>query len=485
MLELQHRSVSANSLEHMLRDVSGHLHTALSRNLFVPLLENHWILRRSGVQMMAAASAGIRFRAAAERWSPTDKQTYVLQRLRAVLRHAQRHTLYYQQLFLSLRFNAEEEFSFSDLACLPVLNREDVIANERDLIARDIEHSRLKVGSTGGSTGKPVRVWLGPKELGWRASGTNFYQRRVGILPGIKTALLWGHNLDPVCSSGFKDRLVAFAFNIRWFDCFRLSPEVLERYHTEMQSWCPDCIIAYAGALADLADYVLKQGYKPLYPRVCSVTGAEKLFPQQRRLVEQAFGKVYERYGSRDVGLIAFQSDCRDAANLDVDWANVLVEPETSEPDSAVLVTKLNADGMPMIRYRMGDVARFPAASRPGYPTFHISEILGRSTDRIYMPTGKWISGLQFPHLMKDYPVREFMLVQRPDFSVDLQIVPSGGFGEHDLRAIQAIISANLPSLELRIALVQRAERNQASKLRPVVSEVHPFQSTLDATTPQ
>jgi phenylacetate-CoA ligase len=449
----------------------------------VPLLDKQWIFRRSRAEVAKVVRDGMRFRAESEAWSPAEKQAHMMHRLREVLRHAQRQTIYYKRVFSSIDFNAEDEFSFADFAKLPILEREDAIASERDLIARDIDPAGLRLDSTGGSTGQPVRVWLGPKELGWRRSGTDFYQRRIGVLPGKKLALLWGHHLDPVRSRSFKDRILALIQNHRWFDCFRLSPEVLERWHAELQSWRPDCIIAYAGALASLAEYVLSHGYKPAYPRVCSVTGAEKLFPQQRHLVEQAFGKVYERYGSRDVGLIAFQADSKGDAGLEVDWANVLVEPASSEPDSGVLVTKLNADGMPMIRYRMGDIARFPAGSRPGQPTFFLRDVLGRATDRIWLPTGQWIAGVQFPHLMKDHPVREFMLVQRPDHSLDLQIVPITGFGEHDRQAIEATISANLPGLPLRIALVQQVERNHSSKLRPVVSEVRRLGTNADATT--
>jgi phenylacetate-CoA ligase len=473
------------SFKQTANDFSGYLHTALVRNLFVPLFERQATFRRSRVKMMSAVDQGLRFRRAAEQWSTPHKRIHILNRLRAVVRDAQCHTPYYQSQFSSIGFNAEDDFSFSDFARLPVLEREDVIAHENDLIARNIECSRLKLDSTGGSTGEPVRVWLGPEELGWRASGTEFYQRRVGVLPGLKTALLWGHNLDPVDSGSLKDRFVAFALNLRWFDCFRLSPAVLECYHTQMQAWRPECIIAYAGALADLAEYVLLRGYQPNYPRVCSVTGAEKLYPQQRRLIEQAFGKVYERYGGRDIGLIAFQSACTGDSSMEIDWANLLVEPETNEADSPLLVTKLNADGMPMIRYRVGDVAHFPAGSQPGHPTFCISEVLGRTADRICLPTGKWITGLQFPHMMKSYPVREFMLVQRPDYSIDLQIVPTIGFKNDDQQAILTTVSANLPGLDLRIAVVPRIERTQASKLRPVVSQVPHSRSSSNATIPE
>ncbi|HYG08453.1 MAG TPA: hypothetical protein VD835_00635, partial [Pyrinomonadaceae bacterium] len=149
-----------------------------------------------------------------------------------------------------------------------------------------------------------------------------------------------------------------------------------------------------------------------------------------------------------------------------------LVEPETDGEESSILITKLHADGMPMLRYRVGDVGRFPRASRPGHPAFVLHEVLGREADRIWLPDGRWITGLQMPHMLKDYPVREFMFLQRPDYSVELQVIPQNNFGEDARRSILETVEANLPGLPVSLALVQSIPRTKANKLRPVVSEV-------------
>ena len=80
--------------------------------------------------------------------------------------------------------------------------------------------------------------------------------------------------------------------------------------------------------------------------------------------------------------------------------------------------------------------------------------------------------GLQLPHLLKDYPVREFMFLQRADYSVQLSIVPSNGLGEESFRQILDTLTSNLPGVDLSLALVERVPRTKANKWRPVVSEV-------------
>jgi len=95
--------------------------------------------------------------------------------------------------------------------------------------------------------------------------------------------------------------------------------------------------------------------------------------------------------------------------------------------------------------------------------------------DRVWLRDGRWVHGSQLPHLMKDYPVREFMLTQRRDYSVAVQIAPKPGFGDDSLRRIEDTLRANLPGLPLGIELVEQVPRTRANKWRPVVSEVEPL----------
>jgi phenylacetate-coenzyme A ligase PaaK-like adenylate-forming protein len=124
-----------------------------------------------------------------------------------------------------------------------------------------------------------------------------------------------------------------------------------------------------------------------------------------------------------------------------------------------------------MIRYRIGDFGGFPAGSKPGHPTFVLSEVLGREVDRLVMPDGRWVTGLQVPHLMKDFPVREFLCRQRQDYSIEIQIVPQTGFNESNRRQIEETLKTNLPGLPITIELKESVVRTVSNKWRPVISE--------------
>lgn len=445
----------------------------LSINALVPSLYMLQMARPSRGQVRSVFFESLRFRENALSWDREQKTKWMLERLRFLVRRAYRETAFYRDLFDDLGFDPNRDFSFDDYARIPPLDREDIQREGQRLVSKAFAPGQLKRDATGGSSGTPTEIWMGPEEIAWRESAGEYFLKRLGLPLGTRVGFFWGHHLDVTATDSFRARVHQFINNSKMFNCFRLSPEVFENYHQEFERWKPTYIVAYAAALGHLAEYILERKYKPSYPTKCLITGAEKLIPQHRKAIEAAFGKpVHERYGSRDIGYIGYQMDPSQSHDFDIDWADLLLEPESDEPNSPILITKLHADGMPMLRYRIDDVGRFPAGSRPGHPTFSLHEVVGRITDGVWLPDGRWIHGIEFPHLLKDHPVREFMLLQKPDYSVRLMIVPKNEFGEKSRNTIEHIITSNLPGLDVKIELVDQVPRTKANKWRPVVSEV-------------
>lgn len=458
-------------------------HEALSGSLLIPFSRLRRRLHPRQRKIMRFYDLGLRFRREHTNFSEEQKLAWILSALRKAVRRAYQHTSYYHRLFDSVGFNPAADFTFEDYARLPVLTRDQIHNADAELISREIPRKRLKKDATGGSTGTPTVIWRGPEESGWSEGGISYFMRKIGVPEGSSMGYLWGHNLDPVASDSLRDRLYSFQMNERWFDCFRLSPEILERYHREFERWRPACILAYATALGSLAEYLAERNYVPSYPTRCAITGAEKLLPHHRQLFERVFHKpVYERYGSRDAGAIAFQTDPGKTLDFEVDWVNTLVEPASNESESDILITKLHADGMPMLRYRLGDVGTFPPGSRPGHPVLTLKEIVGRATDRVWLPDGGWINGIELPHLLKDFPVREFVLIQHEDYSTELRVVVKPGFDEEAERQILAILGKNLRGVSVVLRHVDEIPRTLSNKWRPVFSEVRPHETNADGS---
>lgn len=417
---------------------------------------------------------GLELRRLAVDWTEEQKREWMLSKLRDLVRLAARHVPYYRNLFKTIGFDAESPFTFADYAMLPILTRDIIRENEGNLINTTIPQNTLLKDSTGGSTGTPTNIYLSPSERGWKESGAEYFMNKVGVKRGSRVAYFWGHHLDPNGTDGVYSRIRSRLLNEKWLDCFRLSHEVFTRYNDEFSHWRPDCIIAYSSALGNLAEFLYDKGITVSeYPNICFITGAEKLYQRDREIIETVFKRpVYERYGGRDFGGLAMQTVPSPSCGFEIDWSWALVEPATEAPESPILVTKLHSDGMPMLRYENGDMGRFPSASRPGQPSFIIDEVIGRILDRIHLPSGKWILGAEFPHMLKDFPVREFMIVQDEDYRVEAKIVPARHFTESDADRIRQIMEANLVDIPVFISLVEHIERTKANKWRPVVSKV-------------
>ncbi len=455
------------------------LHEVLSRNVAVPMLHASRSLRTSQRTAFRAYRDGLAFRRQSRNWSTEQKLDWQLLELRRTVRYAWQTTTFYRERLDSIGFDPHANFGFDEYALLPTLEREDIQAASTTIRSNAVPESDLREDATGGSTGTPTRLWKGPLERGWSESGIEYFMERIGLPFGSRIALLWGHHLDPTIRAGWKDRLHDNLEAKRWYDCFRLDRDVLLRYHGDLQRWRPRGMVAYAGALASLAETLLQEGItNPTYPRSAFVTGAEKLFPHQREQIMTAFGRpIHERYGSRDVGLMGFQTDPMNSLAFSVDWANVILEPDgpasAEDTTAAILVTKLRADGMPMLRYRVGDVARFPTGARPGVPVHTLHEVVGRAMDRLWLPDGRWVHPVALPHLMKDFPIRDYQLHQLVDHSVTVLLVPAAGYSSQSGDSILNTLRTNLPGLSIEIEMVEEIPRGRSSKWRPVRSDIN------------
>lgn len=418
---------------------------------------------------------GLRTRAAIELMSQAQREAWVLHELRALVRFAGARVPFYRERFRQIGFNPDSNFDFDDYAQIPPLEKADVLESADAMLPEGDNRSRFYQDATGGSTGVPVKIWKDTAEKGWGLSGVEFFEGRVGAGEGRRISRIWGHHLDLQGQDSLRKRARLWLTNVQYLDCFRLSPAVFSSWHSVLSRRQPEALVCYASAIYLFADWLREQGIRPTYPSHAIITGAEKLWPAQREVVRAVFGvPIHERYGGRDVGLIAFQTDSESPV-LTVDMANILVEPATTGEQVGeaydVLVTKLHAFGMPLLRYRNGDMARFPNDAQPGHPTAELLDVTGRTMDRVVASDGRIVHAAQFPHMFKEFDIKLYQVRQSRDGSVNILIVPGPGFDAASQERINRLTRANLGATPLRISLVDQIDRTSAGKLRPVVSE--------------
>ena len=392
------------------------------------------------------------------------------ERLRTQAVYATTHFSFWRERFADAGIRHPERMGAEEFARLPVLERSDLplLFTEAQQLDR---RRRGRVVRTGGSTGVPAEVLKGPEELGWSESAPAFFRARLGLAANPRTAFVWGHHLDPVTRASRRERLEDFLFQQLWVDIFRIDETSLRRADSQLAQFAPELIVAYASSLDALAQAVNPSGtQRRPYPTKAIITGAEKLLPAYRERIEATFGApVFEQYGGRDVGLLAHQLDRR-GGPLTVDWAQMYLEPEDDRAESAILLSKLHADAMPIFRYRVGDLARFPIGSRPGEPVLALEEVTGREMNMLWRADGSRVSGIFFAHLFKDFPLREFQVQQTETLEVTVLLVPREEFTPAHERELQQVLAANLPGCPLELRRVAEVPRGANRKLHPVIA---------------
>jgi phenylacetate-CoA ligase len=125
------------------------------------------------------------------------------------------------------------------------------------------------------------------------------------------------------------------------------------------------------------------------------------LLPSERAVIESVFEcRVGDRYGCEEVGLIASECERHNGMHLNVD--HLFIEflrpdgrPARSGEEGDIVVTDLINRGMPLIRYRVGDVG-VPSARRcdcgRGSPL--MERVVGRSADFLIKKDGSLVAGV-------------------------------------------------------------------------------------------
>jgi len=180
------------------------------------------------------------------------------------------------------------------------------------------------------------------------------------------------------------------------------------------------------------------------------LSAAEPVTERTRELVLAALGApLFNAYGSREFMSVAVECDRHEG--LHVNAENILVETESDDGSPAeFLITDLHNYGTPLIRYRIGDVGSLATGQcECGRRLPRIRAIEGRVADLLRLPDGRVVSGLIFPHVVKDFfQIREFQVEQRSPESIVLRVVLNSPLMPPDVdslhRAITRIIGHNI-----------------------------------------
>ena len=399
-----------------------------------------------------------------------------------ILQHANIHCRWYQEYFKRVGLNSNQVQTLDDFQRLPLLTKSDIRQSREEMLATNYRR-QVYEHKTGGSSGVPLQFYVSRNSYEWRWAVTSRGYGWAGALDGEKIFYLWSAPVGR--QSLLKRAKSATQYAIlrrKYYNNFRLSKSSLPHCLESLNRFAPRVLVGYTTMLEYLARYIKLHG--GLRIKLQSViTAAETVTPAQRELLREVFQvPVLASYGSREFMLIAMECE---HGGMHISADNLLVEclrdgiPATPGELGQVVITDLHNYGMPFIRYQIGDVATIRAGQCPcgrGLPM--LQDVHGRLPDTIQTPDGKLISGIFFPHLLKEFDwIEQFQVIQKELDKLHVKLIaPDRRAAEQGLSQLrQEILAVTGKDMQIEVVFVEDIPRTATGKHRSVISEIPVF----------
>lgn len=380
---------------------------------FYSCIDKHILLPFSDAVMSRGLSKEWKVMREAELFSEEQLFDFQSKRLQALIHHCFFHVPYYRNLFHSLNLRPEDIKSRDDLKKIPVLTKQMVRDHFDELVAENIAEYNVMEGSTGGSTGTPLRykkdvqTW----NMMWASSfrAWDWY----GYHLGEKMFTLGGNSLVKkskyFCKKDIFDRVIMR--NLK-----RSSGEVdemaMKNHYEAFMRYKPVAMRGYASSLVIFARYIEKNNL-PLHQLRLVLTTGEILMPEYRETIERVFRcHVYDAYGAGDGGIASHEcllqqglhiSEERCVVEITDKEGNVLPDGETG----FVCATDLGNYAFPFLRYHVGDMAYIkPGKCACGRLSRVLGQVMGRAGKLLYNKQGVPISPTMLPFML--YPNKDY-----------------------------------------------------------------------------
>ncbi|EIA10235.1 coenzyme F390 synthetase [Flavobacterium frigoris PS1] len=401
-------------------------------------------------------------------------EAYQLDQLRKLIGYCDENIPYYKRIFKEINLTAKSINSLEDLKRIPILTKEDVRNNYKDLINPNFKGKVLH-SHTSGSTGKSLQFNFSQDAVRYRWALWFRHRARFGVEPSDRFATFTGQVVVPISQSSPPFWRENWAMKQTIFTMHHMSLEKVPSIVNRLNKGGFAYYAGYPSILFSIASSIEELGLKITQSPKVIFTGAEALLGYQREKISKVFGcLVTDQYG--------FSEGCGNASRCENDLFhedfeygvlechNPILNDDGSRTGE-VLATGFTNLAMPFIRYKVGDTATWIDSNCScGRHSKTISKINGRNEDFVLTPEGNKI--LRFDYLFKDtVNIVEAQVVQKKLGEIIIRIVKRESYLESEENALRKIVHSKIsPKLEVNFEYVNEIERENTGKFRAVKS---------------
>jgi len=415
------------------------------------------------------------------RKDPTQLRTENEKQFQYLLRHAYERVPYYRRLWDEAGVNPNDIKSIADLPKLPMVDKETIVAAGDDALEQGVDPATMDTMSTSGTSGRAITMRRVIKEI--RVVRRSYLRSlfKNGARP-------WHRNLTMASTwlSNKKGWFISkFAKTHHIFPKDSLDDQLKTLREFDTQN-----LMGQTGGLFLLARELLRRG--ETYPlNILAPTGAT-LMPQMRAALREAFcTEPRDLYGAVELGAISWQ--CK-AGNYHVDADRMLVEivdtdgrPVPVGETGQVVCTTLHGYSLPLIRYRLRDVASLSKDTCSCGVKFPLmGPVHGRINDFLPTPTGELVSPHFLYHIFDHVggsPVKEWRIIQHAPDRMTYEYVPEDNFNQAALEGGMDTIRERFGgNIEVNAVQVESVPMTPNGKRTCIVSELNP--ESIDGMRP-
>ncbi|MGC9952285.1 MAG: hypothetical protein ABSF64_38575 [Bryobacteraceae bacterium] len=348
-----------------------------------------------------------------------------------------------------------------------------------DFIAETLPRRALIPWHTSGTTGKPLTIYYSRAAMQKMWAFVELYRNTAGVTKDDRRGQFTGKMIvppnQPVLKKVFWRR--DLANHTLLLSTVHLLPGNLPHYAAALERFQPVYLSGYPSSMYVLADYYRQSG-RPAPRLRAALTSAETLLEHQRVAIQETFAtRVFDQYGQAEMQ--SFWYECEHGRMHAHPLAGVTEilradgAPAAPGEMGEVVLTGLANYAMPLIRYRVGDTARFATESCPcgrGMPV--IEEIGGRMDDFVYTRERGFLGRLD-PVLKGVRNIVESQLEQESLDVLRVRFVPAPRFTAEDLQILENNLRARVGrGIHLEFECTDRIPRSPNGKFRFVISRL-------------
>lgn len=355
--------------------------------------------------------------------------------LAKALRYLNENSAYYKRMFRKWDIDIEKIKTIEDLVKIPFTEKKDLQLFNEDFLCCPKEKV-IDYITTSGTLGDPVTFGCTDSDLDRLAYNEKKSFECAGVKPGNIVQLMT--TLDKRFMAG-----LAYFLGIRKLGAsvIRVGNGIPELQWDTIKRIKPDTIMCVPSFILRLIEYAEENGIDYRNSSIRRIIGIGEGLREQnfelnmlgRRIKEKWDVELYATYSSTEMG--ATFSECEYSRGGHVHPELIIVEiigddnmPVPDGEYGEVVVTTLGVEGMPLLRFRTGDIAaKRTEQCRCGRNSYRLTPIMGRKNNMIKLKgTTLYPPAINDVLDNADYVANYVIYVRESDSGTDEVIVKIG-----------------------------------------------------------